>query len=58
MLLGRVKVSTANEFDLAIASSSSEDKKIEMNEEAYEDLILNINRTTSQGKEHLGETPT
>ena len=54
LLLGRDKVPTQEQLDLAETSSSDSDKKIlklgELNELAYEDIVLSINHTTSSGK--------
>ena len=54
LLTGRVKIPTASEYELALLGSSDEDQEIvrlaELNEEAYEDIILSIDHTTKQGK--------
>lgn len=54
LLTGRVKIPTASEYELALLGSSAEDQEIvrlaELNEEAYEDIILSIDHTTKEGK--------
>ena len=54
LLLGKKKVPTQDEAELAALGSTSEDKATaklaELNEEAFEDIILSINHTSKQGK--------
>ncbi len=54
LLLGRDKVKMQEQLVLAETSSSDSDKEIlklgELNELAYEDIVLSINHTTSSGR--------
>ena len=54
LLLGKVKIPTQDELDLAELGTSDEDqatvKKGELNELAFEDLILSINTDTKAGR--------
>lgn len=54
LLLGTEKVPTQEQIELAETSTSAPDKKIiklgELNELAYEDIVLSINHTSSAGK--------
>jgi hypothetical protein len=51
LLLGEEAVPTQSEFDKAVADSDEKTKKLgELNEEAFEDIILSINHTSKQGK--------
>lgn len=54
LLVGKEKVPTQDQYDLAILGTSEVDKattkRAELNEEAFEDIILSINHTSSHGK--------
>ena len=54
MVIGKEKILTNDEFELALLGSAKEDKAVkklgELNEEAYEDIILSINHTSNMGK--------
>ena len=49
LLTGRERIPTANEYELALDGNPAEDQEIvrlaELNEEAYEDLVLSIDHT-------------
>ena len=50
LLQGKVRIPTQNEYDEAIAKGDKEKTKIgELNEEAFEDIILSIDHTSKQG---------
>ena len=51
LLLGREKIPTETEYQQAVTDNNKATKKLaELNEQAYEDIILSINHTTGQGK--------
>ena len=49
MLLGKVKIPTDSEYQAATSNADIK-KLVELNEEAYEDIILSISHSTKQGK--------
>ena len=54
LLTGRVRIPTAREYELALLGDSPEDRETvriaQLNEEAFEDIILSIDHTTKHGK--------
>ena len=51
ILLGKVRVPTQSEYEKAIEDNNKEKIKIgDLNEEAFEDIILSINHTSNEGK--------
>ncbi len=54
LLQGKEKIPTNDKYELAVLGNSKEDEKIkkisDLNEEAYENIILSIAHTMKQGK--------
>ena len=51
MLLGKVRVPTQSEYEKAVTDVDKEKVKVgDLNEEAFEDIVLSMNHTLRQGK--------
>ena len=51
LLLGKERIPTQSEYEKAVTDGNKEQIKIgDLNEEAFEDIVLSINHTSRQGK--------